>query len=99
MINPTLIGKGSGNVNIGEEHIGKYIVAMSNSSNDNFLGTLYSRCVQFCDEKTQAELDADERMLSDMYAGNLMRYAVATSSISDTPTLEWGNGAELQKNV
>ena len=96
MINPTLLGKSEGNVNIGEEHIGKYIVAMSNSSNDNFLGTISTRCVQFCDEKTQAELDADERMLSDIYAGNLMRYAVATSEISDTPTLEWGNGAYLK---
>lgn len=99
MTNPTLLGKNSGNVNIGEEHIGKYIVAMSVDNYANFLGTPYGRCVQFCDEKTQAELDADERMLSDMYAGNLMRYAVATSEISDTPTLEWGNGAELQKNV
>ena len=99
MINPTLLGKSEGNVNIGEEHIGKYIVAMASVSNNNFLGTIYCLCVQFCDEKTQAELDADERMLSDMYAGNLMRYAVATSAISDTPTLEWGNGAELQKNV
>ena len=99
MTNPTLLGKNSGNVNIGEEHIGKYIVAMSVDNYANFLGTPYGRCVQFCDEKTQAELDADERMLSDMYAGNLMRYAVATSAISDTPTLEWGNGAELQKNV
>ena len=95
MINPTLLGKNSGNVNIGEEHIGKYIVAMSVSGYSNILGTDYCRCVMFCDEKTQAELDADERMLSDMYAGNLMRYAVATSAISDTPTLEWGNGAYL----
>ena len=95
MINPTLLGKSSGNVNIGEEHIGKYIVAMSVSGYGNLLGTDYCRCVMFCDEKTQAELDADERMLSDMYAGNLMRYAVATSAISDTPTLEWGNGAYL----
>lgn len=95
MINPTLLEKGSGNVNIGEEHIGKYIVAMSASGYSNLLGTPYGRCVQFCDDKTQAELDADERMLSDMYAGNLMRYAVATSAISDTPTLEWGNGAYL----
>ena len=98
MINPTLLGKSSGNVNIGEEHIGKYIVAMSVSGFGNFLGTDYCRCVMFCDEKTQAELDADERMLSDMYAGNLMRYAVATSAISDTPTLEWGNGAYLSTN-
>ena len=95
MINPTLLGKNGGNVNIGEEHIGKYIVAMSFYDYPNFLGTPIGRCVQFCDEKTQAELDADERMLSDMYAGNLMRYAVATSAISDTPTLEWGNGAYL----
>ena len=98
MINPTLLGKNGGNVNIGEEHIGKYIVAMSVSDYPNLLGTPYGRCVQFCDEKTQAELDADERMLSDMYAGNLMRYAVATSAISDTPTLEWGNGANLSTN-
>ena len=95
MTNPTLLGKNSGNVNIGEEHIGKYIVVMSVSGYANILGTDYCRCVMFCDEKTQAELDADERMLSDMYVGNLMRYAVATSSISDTPTLEWGNGAYL----
>ena len=95
MINPTLLGKSEGNVNIGEEHIGKYIVAMSVYDYPNLLGTPIGRCVQFCDEKTQAELDADERMLSDMYAGNLMRYAVATSAISDTPTLEWGNGAYL----
>ena len=95
MINPTLLGKNSGNVNIGEEHIGKYIVAMSDGGFANSLGTDYCRCVMFCDEKTQAELDADERILSDMYAGNLMRYAVATSAISDTPTLEWGNGAYL----
>ena len=95
MINPTLLGKNAGNVDIGEEHIGKYIVAMSVSGFANFLGTDYCRCVMFCDEKTQSELDADERMLSDMYAGNLMRYAVATSGISDTPTLEWGNGAYL----
>ena len=99
MINPTLLGKSEGIVNIGEEHIGKYIVAMSNSGNENFLGTIYSKCVQFCDEKTQAELDADERMLSDIYAGNLMRYAVATSEISDTPTLEWGNGAYLNGSL
>lgn len=98
MTNPTLLGKGSGTVNITEEHIGKYIVAMSVSGNANFIGTDYCRCVQFCDEKTQSELDADERMLSDVYAGNLMRYAVSTSSISDTPTLEWGNGAYLDKN-
>ena len=98
MINPTLLGKNVGNVNIGEEHIGKYIVAMSVYVYPNFLGTPIGRCVQFCDEKTQAELDADERMLSDMYAGNLMRYAVATSAISDTPTLEWGNGANLSTN-
>ena len=95
MINPTLLGKDEGNVNIGEEHIGKYIVAMSFGNNPNFLGYVVCRSVMFCDEKTQAELDADERMLSDMYAGNLMRYAVATSAISDTPTLEWGNGANL----
>lgn len=99
MINPTLLGKSAGNVDITEEHIGKYIVAMASISNNNLLGTLYGRCVQFCDEKTQAELDADEKMLSDMYAGNLMRYAVATSAISDTPTLEWGNGAELKKDT
>ena len=97
MINPTLLGKNEGNVNIGEEHIGKYIVAMSVGDNANFLGTNFCRCVQFCDEKTQAELDADEKMLSDMYAGNLMRYAVATSEISDIPTLEWGNGAYLSE--
>ena len=98
MTNPTLLRKNGGNVNIGEEHIGKYIVAMSVYDYPNFLGTPIGRCVQFCDEKTQAELDADERMLSDMYAGNLMRYAVATSAISDTPTLEWGNGAYLSTN-
>lgn len=95
MINPTLLGKGTGNVDIGKEHIGKYIVAMSVGDIANYLGTPNSRCVQFCDEKTQAELDTDERMLSDMYAGNLMRYAVATSAITDTPTLEWGNRAYL----
>ena len=95
MINPTLLGKMQGNVDIGEEHIGKYIVAMSVYDYPNYLGSIYGRCVQFCDDKTQAELDADERMLSDMYAGNLMRYAVATSAISDTPTLEWGDGAYL----
>ena len=98
MINPTPLGKGEGNVNIGEEHIGKYIVAMSVGGPENLLGTDNCRCVMFCDEKTQAELDADERMLSDMYAGNLMRYAVSTSSIIDTPTLEWGNGAYLSTN-
>ena len=98
MINPTLLGKDEGNVNIGEEHIGKCVVAMGVKEYSNFLGTDYCRCVMFCDEKTQAELDADERMLSDMYAGNLMRYAVATSAISDTPTLEWGNGANLSTN-
>ena len=98
MTNPTLLGKDSGNVNIGEEHIGKYIVAMSVYNYPNLLGTPSGRCVQFCDEKTQAELDADERMLSDMYAGNLMRYAVATSTLSDTQTLEWGNGANLSTN-
>lgn len=98
MVNQTLLGKTEGTVDITEEHIGKYIVAMSVSGYENFLGTYYCRCVMFCDEKTQSELDADERMLSDMYAGNLMRYAVATSSISDTPTLEWGNGAYLDKN-
>ena len=96
MTNPILLGKNSRIVNIGEEHIGKYIVAMSVSDYPNFLGTLIGRCVQFCDEKTQAELDADERILSDMYAGNLMRYAVATSTLSDTPTLEWGNDAHIQ---
>ena len=96
MINPTLLGKNEGNVNIGEEHIGKYIVSMSVGDYAGDLGTDICRCIQFCDEKTQAELDADERMLSDMYAGNLMRYAVATSAISDTPTLEWGNGVELR---
>ena len=95
MINPTLLGKSEGNVDIGVEHIGKYIVAMSMGGYANLLGTDYCRCVMFCDEKTQAELDADERILSDMYAGNLMRYAVATSAISDTTTLEWGNGANL----
>lgn len=95
MTNPTLIGKEERIVDIGEEHIGKYIVAMSVSYYGNSLGTPYARLVQFCDEKTQAELDADERMLSDMYAGNLMRYAVSTSEISDTPTLEWGNDAYL----
>lgn len=95
MVNPTLLGKSEGNVDIGAEHIGKYIVAMSVSGYSNNLGTNYCRCVMFCDDKTQAELDADERMLSDMYAGNLMRYAVATSSIGDTPTLEWGNVAYL----
>ena len=99
MINPTLLGKSSDNVDIGAEHIGKYIVAMSVGDYYNFLGTSICRCVQFCDEKTQAELDADERMLSDMYAGNLMRYAVATSSISDTPTLEWGDGAYLKGSL
>ena len=98
MINPTLLGKNSGNVDITSEHIGKYIVAMSVYDYPNLLGTPSGRCVQFCDEKTQAELDADERILSDMYAGNLMRYAVATSAISDTPTLEWGNGANLSTN-
>ena len=95
MINPTLLGKSSGNVDISEEHIRKYIVAMSVGDSPNFLGDVVCRSVMFCDEKTQAELDADERILSDMYAGNLMRYAVATSAISDTPTLEWGNGANL----
>ena len=95
MINPTLLGKREGNVDIAEEKIGKYVVAMSVDSNGNIFGTNLCRCVQFCDEKTQAELDADERMLSDVYAGNLMRYAVATSYISDTPTLEWGDGAYL----
>ena len=97
MVNPTLIVRSYGIVDIGEEHIGKYIVAMSVSGYANNLGTNYCRCVMFCDEKTQAELDADERMLSDMYTGNLMRYAVATSSISDTPTLEWGKDAYLYK--
>ena len=95
MINPTLLGKSEGNVDIGEEHIGKYIVAASMSGFPDVIGSDYCRCVLFCDEKTQAELDADERMLSDMYAGNLMRYAVSTSEISDTPTLEWGDGAYL----
>ena len=98
MVNPTLLGKNSGNVDIGEEHIGKCVVAIGVKGYSNFLGTDYCRCVMFCDEKTQAELDAYERMLSDMYAGNLMRYAVATSAISDTPTLEWGNGAYLYNN-
>ena len=98
MINPTLLGKNESNVNITSEHIGKYIVAMSVNGYPNLLGNIHGRCVQFCDEKTQAELDADERMLSDMYAGNLMRYAVATSEISDTPTLEWSNGANLSTN-
>ena len=95
MINPTLLGKFEGNVDIGAEHIGKYIVAMSSANAKNVYGSPIGRCVQLCDEKKQAELDADERMLSDMYAGNLMRYAVATSSISDTSTLEWGNEAYL----
>lgn len=95
MTNPTLLGKSSGIVDIGEEHIGKYIVAMSVGGNAGY-GAPIGRCVMFCDDKTQSELDADERMLSDMYVGNLMRYAVATSSISDTPTLEWGDGAELR---
>ena len=99
MINPTLLGKNEGNIDITEEHIGKYIVAMSVYYYGNSLGTQYGRCVQFCDDKTKAELDADERMLSDMYAGNLMRYAVATSAISDTPTLEWGNGAYLNGSL
>lgn len=99
MINPTLLGKDEGNVDINEEHIGKYIVAMSVGGNANFLGGNICRFVQFCDEKTQAELDSDERMLSDVYAGNLMRYAVATSKISDTPTLEWGNGVYLKGNL
>lgn len=95
MVNPTLLGKSAGNVDITGEHIGKYIVAMSISGYAGY-GAHYGRCIQFCDEKTQSELDADERMLSDMYAGNLMRYAVATSTISDTPTLEWGEGAGLR---
>ena len=98
MINPTLLGKSERSVNIGEEHIGKYIVTMSAGTNENIFGTEYCRCVQFCDEKTQSELDADERMLYDMYAGNLMRYAVSTSKISDTPTLEWGNDAYLNND-
>ena len=98
MVNPTLLGKSSGNVDITSEHIGKYIVAMSVGGSPNFLGDVVCRSVMFCDEKTQAELDADERILSDMYAGNLMRYAVVTSAISDTPTLEWGNGANLSTN-
>ena len=99
MTNPTLLGKNSGNVNIGEEHIGKYIVAMSVYGSPNLLGTSICRCVQFCDDKTQAELDADERMLSDIYAGNLMRYAVATSEINDTPTLEWGSKEFISGNL
>ena len=98
MINPTLLIKNNGNVDITSEHIGKYIVAISVGDYVNYLGTYVCRCVQFCDEKTQAELDADEQMLSDMYAGNLMRYAVATSEIGDTPTLEWGDGAYLNKD-
>lgn len=98
MVNPTLLGKNNGTVDITEEHIGKYIVAMSVGDIANYLGTDMCRCVQFCDEKTQAELDADERMLSDIYAGNLMRYAVSTSDISDTPTLEWGDRAYLFSN-
>ena len=98
MVNPTLLGKSSATVDISDEHIGKYIVAMAVGYEVNYIGTDYCRCVMFCDEKTQAELYADERMLSDMYAGNLMRYAVSTSSISDTPTLEWGNGAYLSTN-
>ena len=99
MTNPTLLGKTEGDVDIAEEYIGKYIVAMSVYYNGNILGTNFCRCVMFCDEKTQAELDADEKMLSDMYAGNLMRYAVSTSYISDTPTLEWGNGAYLATTI
>ena len=98
MVNPTLLGKSEGNVDIGAEHIGKYIVAMSVGGYSNVLGSDFCRCVMFCDEKTQAELDADDRMLSDMYAGNLMRYAVSTSLISDTPTLEWGNVEYLSKD-
>lgn len=98
MINPTLLGKSEINVGIGAEHIGKYIVAMSIGDYANHLGSELCRCVQFCEEKTQAELDADERMLSDMYAGNLMRYAVSTSVIGDTPTLEWGDGVSLHGN-
>lgn len=96
MINPTLLGKSGGIVDIGEEHIGKYIVAIGVGDEVNFLGTDLCRCIKFCDEKTQAELDSDERMLSAMYAGNLMRYAVAKSEIDDTPTLEWGNKAYLK---
>lgn len=96
LLNPIFLGASAGNYDIGAEHIGKYVVAMSVSGFSNRLGTDYGRCVMFCDEKTQAELDAEERMLSDMYAGNLMRYSVATSGISDTPTLEWGNGASLE---
>ena len=99
MINPTLLGKNSGNVDITSEHIGKYIVAMSVGGSPNVLGAGICRCVMFCDEKTQAELDADERMLSDMYAGNLMRYAVATSAIDDTPTLEWGSKEFISGNL
>ena len=102
MVNPTLLGKNSGNVDITSEHIGKYIVTMFTGNYQGY-GGINGRCVQFYDDKTQAELDADERMLSDMYAGNLMRYAVATSAIRDTPTLEWGNGANLydvnQRNI
>ena len=98
MINPTMLGNSEGNVVITDEHIGKYIVAMSVGGYEGFLGTDYCRCVMFCDDKTQAELDADERMLSDMYAGNLMRYAISNSSLTDTPTLEWGNSAYLYNN-
>lgn len=102
MINPTLLGKSDLNVGVTFDiisgYIGKYIVVMSSVGYKGFLGTPYGRIIQFCDIKTQAELDADERMLYDMYAGNLMRYAVATSAISDTPTLEWGNGAYLDNN-
>ena len=102
MANPTLIGKSSVTIDITAEHIGKYIVTMFTGNYQGY-GGINGRCVQFYDDKTQAELDADERMLSDMYAGNLMRYAVATSAIRDTPTLEWGNGANLydvnQRNI
>lgn len=56
MVNPTLLGKNGGNVDIAEEHIGKYIVAMSNGGNANYLGTNFCRCVQFCDEKHNPNL-------------------------------------------
>ena len=98
MINPTFLGASEGNYDITAEHIGKYVVAMSKSGFSNLLGTDYGRCVMFRDEKTQAELDADERMLSDMYAGNLMRYSVATSAIADTTTLEWGANANIENS-
>ena len=98
MVNPTLLGIKEDNVDISEEHIGKYIVAMSVGGIANTLGTTICRCVQFCDDKTQSELDAYERMLSDVYAGNLIRYAVATSEIDDRPTLEWGSKEFFSKN-